>query len=305
MTRVDVKIPSAGEVLAGWFYEADTAPGEEQRPLIVMAHGLGAIKEMYLPPVAQKFFEAGFAVLVFDFRCYGGSTGEPREQAFPAEQLEDFRNAISFGVRRPGVNPDCVGVWGTSGSGGLVLEVAAYDPRVKAVVSQTPLIDFYEAALRAVGPEGVSGFLAVLQADRDRRYEDPTPAYIPFAAPTGEAAFQSNSLTHEWVSHAQQTVAPSFQNRITMESIERLLEWAPGSAASRIAPAALMFVVATRDGTTHPDLIEAAFERAADPKEIVRVESNHYEIYTGAAQAEATEHATRWFIEQLARPASA
>jgi cephalosporin-C deacetylase-like acetyl esterase len=105
-----------------------------------MAHGFSAVKEMYLDRFAEVFAAAGLNVLVFDNRCFGASDGEPRQEIDPWAQVRDYRDAITYLHTLPEVDPGRIGIWGSSYSGGHVLVVAAIDRRVKAVVSQVPLI---------------------------------------------------------------------------------------------------------------------------------------------------------------------
>lgn len=76
--------------------------------------------------------------MVFDYRFWGGSEGGPRNQVFASEMVDDYRNAITWLSKRPEVNSDRIGIWGTSYSGGLCLYVGIHDKRVKAVVAQVP-----------------------------------------------------------------------------------------------------------------------------------------------------------------------
>lgn len=72
----------------------DLKPGSKA-PVIVMANGFTGVKEQVLPDFATRFVNAGFATLVFDYRYFGDSEGEPRSQNFPLELVEDCRNAIT------------------------------------------------------------------------------------------------------------------------------------------------------------------------------------------------------------------
>ena len=60
-----------------------------------MAHGFGATKDSGLLPFAEAFAEAGLDVLLFDYRCFGESSGEPRQLAWPPRHREDYRAAIA------------------------------------------------------------------------------------------------------------------------------------------------------------------------------------------------------------------
>jgi fermentation-respiration switch protein FrsA (DUF1100 family) len=73
-----VTFRSGDTFAAGWFYLPEQARSGARVPALAMAHGLGAVKEMYLEPFARSFAGAGIAALVFDYRSFGASGGEPR-----------------------------------------------------------------------------------------------------------------------------------------------------------------------------------------------------------------------------------
>ena len=94
--RQDVMFMSQGLRCSGWLYIPDNLTPDEKVPAIVMAHGYSAVKEMSLSNYAERFANAGFVTLIFDYRYFGDSEGEPRGQLFPLEQQEDYRNAITW-----------------------------------------------------------------------------------------------------------------------------------------------------------------------------------------------------------------
>src|SRR5271155_778315 len=122
-------------------------------PAVAMAHGLGAVKEMYLEPFARRFAKAGIAALVFDYRGFGASGGEPRQRVSPHDQMEDYRNALTWLSLQPEIDANRLGIWGTSFSGAHVIQIAAHDPRVKAVVSQVGPMDLGQIIRGIAGPE--------------------------------------------------------------------------------------------------------------------------------------------------------
>ena len=85
MTRRDIEFEAEGTTLRGWFYPA--AGGSAPAPVVVMAHGFSAVKEMYLDSFAEVFAAAGLSVVVFDNRCFGDSDGEPRQEIDPWAQV--------------------------------------------------------------------------------------------------------------------------------------------------------------------------------------------------------------------------
>ena len=91
LTRDDVRIPSHGEQLAAYLYRPDTA---RPVPCVVMAHGFSATRDDALPGYAEAFAEAGFAVVVFDYRHFGRSGGQPRQLLDIGRQQDDYRAVI-------------------------------------------------------------------------------------------------------------------------------------------------------------------------------------------------------------------
>ena len=128
-TRRDVTFRSEGLNLSAWYYVPKGMKPDEKRPAIVMAHGFSAPKEALLANFADRFAAAGFVVTVFDFRFLGASEGEPRGQIFPLQQIDDYRNAITWTQLQKEVDPGRIGVWGTSYSGAHVLQLGAFDRR--------------------------------------------------------------------------------------------------------------------------------------------------------------------------------
>src|SRR5512135_852818 len=106
-----------------------------------MAHGFSATRDDGLPAYAETFCDAGFVVVLFDYRHFGASTGEPRQLLDTGRQHDDYSAVVAWARRLDGVDPDRIVLWGSSFSGGHVLAVAATDPRIAAVISQAPNTD--------------------------------------------------------------------------------------------------------------------------------------------------------------------
>ncbi len=295
--RRDVTFPSKGLNCAGWLYVPDDLEEGGRRPTIVMAHGFSAVKEMYLTSFAEQFVGAGFVVLLFDYRYMGDSEGEPRGQLFPWEQIEDYRNAITFARQQSEVDGDRIGVWGTSYSGAHVLVVGALDRRVKCVVSQVPLVDGWANLHRIVVDEDVEGLLTALQQDREARFSSGEVNYVPVVAEDRNCALPTAD-SYEWFTETHQQMAPNWENRVTLESIEQFLAYSPGIYMSRISPTPLLLAVAENDILTPTDLAVAAYERVLEPKKLEILPGGHFDAYTEGF-AESAGAATDWFRQHL------
>ncbi|MEA4929165.1 MAG: alpha/beta hydrolase [Candidatus Limiplasma sp.] len=138
MIRQNVQFVSQGLKCTGWFYRASSY---NNLPCIIMAPGFGGVKEKGLSSYAAAFAEIGYHVLVFDYRHFGESEGEPRYILDIPKQLEDWHAAIGFARETEGVDSDRIILWGTSFSGGHVVSAAVKDGRIAAVISQVPNLD--------------------------------------------------------------------------------------------------------------------------------------------------------------------
>ncbi len=136
--REDVQFPSGGELISAWLYRP---PGSGPVPLLVMAHGLGAVRGMRLDAYAERFSAAGYACLVFDYRNFGDSEGRPRQLLDIGMQLADWAAAVSYARTLPGVDYTRIALWGTSFGGGHAIATAARLPGIAAAVAQCPFTD--------------------------------------------------------------------------------------------------------------------------------------------------------------------
>jgi len=137
----------AGARLHAWLVTPATKP---PWPLVAMAHGWAAVKEMNLDLFAAAISDAGLAALVFDHRGFGASSGLAGD-IDPELQIADYRAALSYAAELPEVDSNRLGVWGTSYSGGHVLRIAESDERVRAAVAQVPTISGGKVTLRRTG----------------------------------------------------------------------------------------------------------------------------------------------------------
>ena len=124
-----------GTTLAGDLYKPKNAEG--RLPALAVCGPFGAVKEQASGLYAQTMAERGFIAVAFDPSFTGESSGEPRYVASPDINTEDFSAAVDFLELRDDVDPERIGIIGICGWGGLALNVAAVDMRIKATVSST------------------------------------------------------------------------------------------------------------------------------------------------------------------------
>lgn len=124
-----------GITLAADLYEPKNI--ESKLPAIAVSGPFGAVKEQSSGLYAQTMAERGFLTLAFDPSYTGESGGEPRNVASPDINTEDFSAAVDFLTAHPDVDAERIGIIGICGFGGMGLNAAAMDTRIKATVAST------------------------------------------------------------------------------------------------------------------------------------------------------------------------
>ncbi len=299
VTRHDIEFQADGTTLRGWHYEPESAAGPY--PLVVMAHGFSATRDMWLDEFARLFAGAGLGVLVYDHRNLGASDGEPRGEIDPWRQINDYRTAITYATTLPGVDAERIGVWGSSYSGGHVLVVAAIDRRVKCVVSQVPLVSGIANGRRLIRADHFAGLRAAFDADRLARFEGKEPAMIPvtWEADPAEPCALPTTDTHDFFLGPMRERATTWRNEVTLRSVEMFLDYEPGAYLPLISPTPLLLVVAGQDHLTPADLTLAAFEDAREPKKLVVLPCGHFEAYVDEGFAVGGAAERDWFAKHL------
>ncbi len=136
-------VPCDQEMIAADFYIPKT---NNKSAVIIMAHGFAGLRQFKLIQYAQRFAQAGYAVILFDYRYWGGSTGKTREMISINSQLEDWKTMIQYASTCKFIDNRRIVLWGTSLSGGYALSLASELKNIQAIMVQIPYVDGAETA---------------------------------------------------------------------------------------------------------------------------------------------------------------
>ena len=293
--RATVEFSSRGAILRGILLAPKGKT--DAVPAIVMAPGMSGVKEGSIMKYAEYFASGGFAVLAYDNINFGESGGEPRQEVDPALQRRGYRDAITYVSSRREIDKTRIGIFGTSYSGGHVLEVAAHDRRVKCVVSQIPAISGFKAFQRL--PRTVQA--AVLKAqddDREQRFLGKPPKTLKAVSddPT-ELCAMAGPAAYDYFME-QQRIAPNWKNELTLRSMDLYRSVENSMFTPWISPTALLMIVALDDDLAWPDLALDAYNQAKEPKKLVLLPGNHFSPYEEEFSLTGNE-ARDWFTRHL------
>lgn len=220
------------------------------------------------------FTDAGYAVLVFDYRGFGESEGE-KGLIYPLWQAEDIRNAITFMETRPAVDPNRIGLFGSGGTGGaLPIYVAAIDQRVKCVVSNYGFASGKDW-LRSMRRE--YEWIALqqrLEVDRKKRVLEGKSEMV---SPREDLMIVTPERTQSTV---KKDVDSRIPERVPLRCAEAIMDFTPENFVAAIAPRAILFISTERDAVTPEDQTFRLYEKAGQPKKLIlQKETSHYKAY--------------------------
>lgn len=297
VSRVEASFSCDGDRCAAWVFRSQ---GPEPAPCVVLAHGFAATREERLPAYAERFAAAGITAVAFDYRHFGASEGEPRQLLDIGRQLDDWAAAIAFARTLDGVDPERVALWGSSFAGGHVLEAAARDGRVAAVVSQSPFVDG-PATLRAIGPRDGLRLTVAGLCDQLGALAGRAPHRIPSVGPPGTLGFLTTPDAEAGMASIVPPGSP-WRNAVAARVALRIALYRPGRRAAQL-DCPLLVCVCEEDRITPPAPAVRVAERA--PRgELRRYPIGHFDIYTGDDFERAVGDQTEFLVRNLAARAA-
>ena len=302
---------SHGDMCRGWLLTPDGGGGPF--PTLIMAGGWCYTKEIVMPHYAQYFLDAGIACLIFDYRHFGESDGEPRQHLDPWGQIEDYRSALSFAATLDDVDMDRTGIWGISYSGGHVIIAASLDRRARFAISTIPVVDGLVTMRRVHGERRFAELMQLLNEDRERRFRGEPSALVPMS--TTDPNFELSTWPFPHVctifNDIREREAPRHIHANTVESVDLLLAYQVAPYAARITETPVMMAIAQGDNITSADLEVAAFNAIPGPrKELAIVEGvDHMSLYANTEHlGKVARRQVAWLqrlLEQQAAPEAA
>ncbi|MBD0360772.1 MAG: alpha/beta hydrolase [Nitrososphaeraceae archaeon] len=296
-----VHFQSEGLKVVGNLFRPQNSKEEEvSLPAILVAGAMTGVKEQVAGQYAERIAKDGYVTLALDHRHFGESEGEPRQHEDPAKKLEDFKNAISFISSLKGIDRERIGACGISMGGGYMLQLAAFDRRIKAVSIVASGLNLADTLLEMLGKEGFVNFLKEFNNARKRHYDTGEVQYIPAvatdnkpAAMIGDEPFEYYGTSRAW--------SPGWVNRYTTESIENLMSYNAIPYARHVSPTPLLIVHGKNDKYCLPKFAQEVYDLADEPKEILWLDtSNHIDLYDNEKYVgPAISKIVEWFNKYL------
>jgi fermentation-respiration switch protein FrsA (DUF1100 family) len=298
--RKKVEFLSEGHKIVGNLFRPDNFKEGDVLPAVVMDGPMTGVKEQVAGLWAERLAKAGFITLAFDHRNFCESEGILRQHEDPAKKIEDLKNAVSFLASLPEVHRSKIGACGVSMGGGYLLQLAAWDRRIKAVSIVASGLNLGDTFLEMMGKEALVKRLEELNAARQKHYDTGEVQHIPAVATGGKPAAMTGDEPFEYYGTSR-SWSPGWVNRYTTESIENLMSFNAVPYAHHVAPTPLLIIHGKNDKYCLPRFAQQVYDKAGEPKEIMWVDApNHIDLYDVEKYVEpAVNKTAEWFNKYL------
>jgi uncharacterized protein len=272
--RQKVYFASRGARCAAWHY-----PGTNGA-CVVMAGGLAVTKEAATDLFAERFHDAGFSVLAFDYRHLGESDGEPRLVLSVRDQVADWQAATDFATTLPEVDPARIALWAFSASAGHVLRVAARNTGIAAAIAQTPYVGGLASTLNASRyqkPLAQLRFAGRGILDALGGLVGRPPRLLALTGAPGTVAMLTTPDSADGDRALRAHRYPDWQREVAARSALGVVFYRPGRDAAHVR-CPLLILVCDNDQTAPAGLTVRAARNTASA-ELVRMPGGHYEPF--------------------------
>ncbi|HUR74268.1 MAG TPA: alpha/beta fold hydrolase, partial [Sporichthya sp.] len=229
------------------------------------------------------------------YRHFGDSGGYPRQLLDIKRQLGDWAAALAYARTLDGIDTGRIALWGSSFGGGHVIEAAARDGAVAAVVSQCPFTDGL-AAVRAASPRSLIRSLGPALRDEVARIRNKPPVLVPLVGPPGSPALMTSP---DSVAGYTALLPPGreFANGVSARFVNRVGLYRPGRSARKVT-APILFCICDTDAVA-PAETALRYAQTAPRGEVKRYPIGHFDIYRGAPFERAVADQTEFLVRHL------
>jgi pimeloyl-ACP methyl ester carboxylesterase len=298
MTATSVSFYSDGDRIAGYLHTPEGwRQGDAPRPGILVLAGYSGNTQADCTHMMKRLCAEGWFVFGFDYRGFGASEG-PRNRHRPLEQAQNTFDALTFMQTLPGIDPDRLGIYGTSFGGANGIWVAAHDERVKCLVTSVAVTNGKRWMKLIRRPwEWLEFKDRVLDAARQR-----VTTGKGTLVPNGEIMIRDPDAQRQRAMHAEEGHTFQSEER-DLESGEAVMRYRPEWVVDKISPRPVLMIYSERDNLVPPEEQLSCFARCGEPKKLVKLpKAGHYDSYEfrNPSMAEVVYAETiAWFTKYL------
>ncbi|MBL8383363.1 MAG: alpha/beta fold hydrolase [Burkholderiales bacterium] len=259
--------------LSGQFTRAAGARAGARSPTIVCIHGYTGRKEVYMPGYVRELSAAGYNTLDFHHRGFGESEGVALRNK-PWDQVDDILAAVIYLRQRPEVDPERIGLYGTSFGGSTGMVATAHDPDIRCAVSVGSSAHCGRSARAKRSYSDLLDWEDMMKQDRIDRVLTGQSRRVPYEAlaPSGRGEADA--------AHTMYRTTERYPDGYPVENYDHAQHFVPERYVDRIAPRPVLFIHTERDTIVPVAEAHSFHAHAREPKQLVIIPgANHVDVY--------------------------
>jgi dipeptidyl aminopeptidase/acylaminoacyl peptidase len=298
MHSEDISFFSDGYKVAGQLCTpSDYNKNSPSRPGILVLPGYSGNMKVDCSHLMRKLCQEGWFVLGIFYRGFGESEGT-RGRHRPLEQSQNAYDALSYMQTIQGIDPNRLGIYGTSFGGANSIWVTAHDERVKCLVTSVAVTNGERWMKSIRRPWEWWNFKDRVMTDAKRRVLEGTPGMVP----KGEIMIRDPDTASIREQHEKEGhVFHDFN--LDLESAESLFRYKPEWVIDKISPRPVLMIYGERDSLVPPEEQLLCYEKCGEPKKLVKLpKGKHYDSYEfGNLELSSIvyEETINWFQQYL------
>ncbi|HBF0689780.1 TPA: alpha/beta hydrolase [Clostridioides difficile] len=271
--REDVDFYSNKTRCSSWVYLPNI---NKKCPVIVMAHGLGGVREMRLDVYAERFAAAGYACFLFDYRNFGASDGNKRQLINVKEQLTDWNCAIDFIKKDDRFDSNKILLFGSSFSGGHVITLSSKRKDILAAISQCPYTNTL-ATMGTLSPLSTLKTVPLVIFDLLSCVTGYHPVLIKLGDKRGKIAIMAVSDYNGYLEQVPEN--SNFVNKAPARTLLEFIKYSPSRYTKDIT-IPIYYAVCRKD-TLAPSKATVKCAKLSKKATIKEYDCGHFDIYLG------------------------
>ncbi len=299
-----VSFQSEGDTIKGNVYYPVKMNSGKKYPALIVVGSWTTVKEQMAGLYAQKFSKEGFITLAFDFRNYGESGGKIRFYESPQMKIQDIKNAVTYLATLKEVDSKKIGAFAVCAGSGYVLEAAAADKRIAAVVTAASWLHDSEAVKMFYGGDkGVQAKIAAAKKAKQEYKKTGKVLYVPTISKTDKKAAMYGPYDY-YLNKKRGAIKEWSADKFAIMSWEDWLTFNPMPSAKKLTTPTLMIHA---DGAVLPTYTKKYFKNIKTSKKklhwIKSGKKSPYEQFDFYDVKEkvslSVSLAKKWFIKYL------
>jgi len=261
------------------------------RPAILLCHGFCCIQDVLLPGFVQRFVDAGYVAVTFDYRGYGGSEGEVG-RIVPEEQINDIMAVFDWCKTQPCIDACRIALWGTSLGGCHVFEAAARRAEVKCVISQMAFASGEQLVTGDMGVDEKKRFMATMARMANKKKHSNQELFVPIVKVMTD---EESRVFFE----QQEKKFDALAIKIPYLTVWETIGYRPVKAAASVTQPTLM-VFAEQDKVIALDYGLALYDAIGAEKYChIQPNARHYDIFAGEHLNQVAKREVNWLQKYL------